>query len=241
MVNEEYQAAIHLHKTPGSKTKHILILGNSLVGQGIDFDALQRTLPPDWKAHRFWIYNTHYIDWYFGLRRLFAEGGRPDVVAILFPALHLCVSTIRGDYSSQYLMQTQDLLQVRRQLGLDRTTTANLLFARISKFYAIRSEIRKVLLQSLMPDLPRMYNLVKPGEAWDLTDQQVIDICVERLTAYRKIMEAYGSKLVLLVPPIPRPSAEHHDALRIAAQRAEVETVIPMAYADVPRGEFIDE
>jgi hypothetical protein len=138
-------------------------------------------------------------------------------------------------------MQTQDLLQVRRQLGLDRTTTANLLFARISKFYAIRSEIRKVLLQSLMPDLPRMYNLVKPGEAWDLTDQQVIDICVERLTAYRKIMEAYGSKLVLLVPPIPRPSAEHHDALRIAAQRAEVETVIPMAYADVPRGEFIDD
>ena len=83
MVNEEYQAAIHLRKTPGSKTKHILILGNSLVGQGIDFGALQQTLPPDWKAHRFWIYNTYYTDWYFGLRRLFAEGSRPDVVAIL--------------------------------------------------------------------------------------------------------------------------------------------------------------
>jgi hypothetical protein len=241
IVNEEYQAAIHLRKTPGSKTKHILILGNSLVGHGIDFDALQRTLPADWKANRFWIYNTYYTDWYFGLRRLFAEGSRPDVVAILFPALHLCVSTIRGDYFSQYMMQTQDLLQVRTQLGLDRTTTANLLFARISKFYAIRSEIRKVFLQYLMPDLPQMYNLMKPREGWDLTDQQVIDICAERLTVYRKIVEAYGSKLVLLVPPIPRPSAEHHNALRIAARRAGVETIIPMAYADVPKGEFVDD
>ena len=241
MVNEEYQAAIHLRKTPGSKTKNILILGNSLVGQGIDFGALQQTLPPDWKAHRFWIYNTYYTDWYFGLRRLFAEGSRPDVVAILFPALHLCVSSIRGDYFSHYLMQTQDLMQVRTQLGLDRTTTANLLFARVSKFYAIRSEIRKVFLQSLMPDLPQMYSLMKPREGWDLTDQQVTDICAERLTVYRKIAEAYGSKLVLLVPPIPRPSAEHHDALRIAAKRAGVETVIPMAYADVPTGEFIDD
>jgi hypothetical protein len=241
MVNEEYQAAIHLRKTPDSKTKQILILGNSLVGQGIDLDALRRTLPPDWTAHRFWIYNTYYQDWYFGLRRLFAEGSRPDVVAILFPALHLCVDTIRGDYFSHYLMQTQDLLQVRTRLGLDRTTTANLLFARVSKFYAIRSEIRKVFLQSLMPDLPQMYNLMKPREGWDLTDQQVIDICAERLAVYRKIAEAYGSKLVLLVPPIPRPSAEHHDALRTAARRAGVETIIPMAYADVPKGEFIDD
>jgi len=241
MVNEEYQTAVHLRKTPGSKTKNILIVGNSLVGQGIDFGALQQNLPADWKAHRFWIANTYYMDWYFGLRRLFAEGSRPDVVAILFPALHLCVSTIRGDYFSQYMMRTQDLLQVRMQLGLDRTTTANLLFARISKFYAIRSEIRKVFLQSLMPDLPQMYDLMKPREGWDLTDQQVTDICAERLTVYRKIVEAYGSKLVLLVPPIPRPSAEHHDALRVAAQRAGVETVIPMAYADVPKGEFIDD
>jgi hypothetical protein len=143
MVNEEYQTAVHLRKTPGSKTKNILIVGNSLVGQGIDFGALQQNLPADWKAHRFWIANTYYMDWYFGLRRLFAEGSRPDVVAIIFPALHLCVSTIRGDYFSHYLMQTQDLMQVRTQLGLDRTTTANLLFARFSKFYAIRSEIRK--------------------------------------------------------------------------------------------------
>src|SRR5260370_39292658 len=66
MVNEEYQAAIHIRKTPGAKTKHILILGNSLVGHGIDFEALQRTLPPDWTVNRFWIYNTYYTDWYFG-------------------------------------------------------------------------------------------------------------------------------------------------------------------------------
>ncbi len=92
-------------------------------------------------------------------------------------------------------MQTQDLMQVRTQLDLDRTTTANLLFAQVSKFYAIRSEIRKVFLQSLMPDLPQMYNLMKPREGWDLTDQQVIDICAERLAMYRKIAEAYGSNL----------------------------------------------
>jgi hypothetical protein len=242
MVNGEYQAAIHIRKMPGSKTKQILILGNSVVGQGIAFDVLQRTIPPDWTAHRFWIQNTNYTDWYFGLRRLFAEGARPDVVAIVFPALNLCSPPgIRGDYFSQYLMRTQDLLQVRSQLALDRTTTANLLLARFSKFYAIRSEIRKVLLQSLVPDLPQMYNLIKPGEARNPTDQQVIDMGAERLTAYRKIAEAYGSTLILIVPPIPRPSSEHHEALRIAARLAGVQAVIPMAFADVPAGDFIDD
>jgi hypothetical protein len=242
MVNEEYQAAIRVRRMPLSKTKQLLILGNSVVGQGIVFDSLQRTIPPDWTAHRFWIQNTNYTDWYFGLRRIFAEGARPDVVAIVFPVLNLCAPPgIRGDYFSQYLMRTRDLLEVRSQLGLDRTTTASLLLARFSKFYAVRSEIRRVLLQSLVPDLPQMYNLIKPGEVWNPTDQQVIDTGAERLIAYRKIVEAYGSTLILIVPPIPRPLSEHHEALRIAARRAGVHAVIPMAFADVPAGDFSDD
>ena len=241
MVNEEYQAAIRVRRVPFSKTKQLLILGNSVVGQGIVFDDLQRTIPPDWSAHRFWIQNTNYTDWYFGLRRLFAEGARPDVVAIVFPVLNLCAPGIRGDYFSQYLMRAQDLLEVRSKLDLDRTATSNLLFARVSKFYALRSEIRKVLLQSLVPDLPQMYDLIKPGEGWNPTDQEVIDTGAERLIAYRKIVEAYGSTLILIVPPIPRPSSEHHEALRIAARLAGVHAVIPMAFADVPAGDFIDD
>jgi hypothetical protein len=68
--------------------------------------------------------HTYYTDWYFGLGQLLPReaGGCGDS----FPALHLCVSTIRGDYFSHCAMPDQDLMQVA-QLGLDRTTTANLL------------------------------------------------------------------------------------------------------------------
>ena len=160
-VNAEYLDAIGIRRSL-SGPKQLLVIGNSLVGYGIAFGELQKRLPPRWQAHEYWIYNTNYDDWYFGLRRLFADGSRPDVVAIVFAAMHWNASGIRGDYSSQYLFQTRDIPSVSARLDLDRTATASLLFSRFSKAYALRSEVRKVLLDLLMPDLPQMYSLFKP-------------------------------------------------------------------------------
>ncbi|MBV9266689.1 MAG: hypothetical protein JO061_11025 [Acidobacteriaceae bacterium] len=241
MVNEEYQEAIHIRHATGAGPKQLLIVGNSLVGHGLDFDEVQRDMPAGWEAHRFWIYNTNYDDWYFGLRRVFARGGRPDAVAVVFAALNWYATGIRGDYSSQYLFEARDLSEVQSRLDLTSTTTSSLLFARFSKAFALRSEVRKVLLNALVPDLPEMYSLFKPGIAQPLTDRQVVAIVAPRIQAYRDIARQFGSSLIVIVPPIERPKEEHQAAMRAAAAEAGVPIFMPMSCADVAHSEFADD
>jgi hypothetical protein len=237
-VNAEYAEALQIAR---SGRKQLLIVGNSLVGDDVDFDLVRGKLPAGWQAHRFWIYNTGYEDWYFGLRRLLAEGSRPDVVAVVFAGLNWYGSGIRGDYSAQYLFQTRDLLRIKSELDLDRTTTTSLLFARYSKFYALRSEIRKQVLQAAVPDLPHMYDLIKPGQTRPIGDGEIEELLTHRIAAYRDVLKAYGVTLVLIVPPIPRPGAEHHDAIRLAAARVAVEAIMPMSCANLPASDFSDD
>lgn len=240
-VNSEYAEAIGIRKGPPPLPKQLLIVGNSLVGHGIDLEELRRDLPSEWQAHEFWIYNTSYDDWYFGLRRLFAAGSRPDVVAVVFAAMHWNESGIRGDYSAQYLFRTADIPRVQSQVGLDKTTTTGLLLSRFSKAYAIRSDIRKVLLNQLLPDLPQMYNLFKPGPPRHISDEQILEVATRRMALYKELVSRYGSSLVLVVPPIPPAVEEHHAALREAAERDGIPIAIPLDGKSVPPSEFADD
>ena len=61
--------------------------------------ALQQTLPPDWKAHRFWIYNTYYTDWsqlLFPPGRVAAVRGVAEALA-LPGVIEACVEPRPGD------------------------------------------------------------------------------------------------------------------------------------------------
>ncbi len=240
-VNREYDAAVRIKHSTDPNGKHILIVGNSLVGHGIDMGSLKRDLPPNWQVDRFWIYNTGYEDWYFGLQRLFAKGARPDAVAVVFAALHWYANGIRGEYSSQYMFESRDIPRISSELDLDRTTASSLLFARYSKFFALRSEIRKALLMRLVPDLPNMYALFKPAAQHHVQDRDVLAVLTTRIEAYRAITERYGASLVLIVPPIPRARDEHQNEIRIAAKRAGVKLVMPMSSADTPQSYFSDD
>ena len=241
MVNEEYSEAIHLRNDSGKARRHLLVVGNSLVGHGIDLPELQEHLPPNWDATRYWIYNTTYTDWYFGLKRLFVEGSRPDVVAVVFAAMHWEAEGTRGDYASQYLFETRDIPVIREQLDLDKTTTISLLLSRYSKFYAMRSEIRKVLLNQILPDLPQMFSLLKPGSTRHMADSELVKVVAYRMKAYRDLVESYNARLVLIVPPVPRPQEEHQQALRVAAASAGVPIFMPLQASDLRASDFADD
>ena len=240
-VNREYNAAIRIRHSIDPNRKHILIVGNSLLGHGIDMASIERDLPPGWQVNRFWIYNTGYEDWYFGLQRLFAEGARPEAVAVVFAALHWYANGIRGEYSSQYMFESRDIPRISSELDLDRTTASSLLFARYSKFFALRSEIRKAILMRLVPDLPNMYALFKPGAQHHMQDRDVLAVLTKRIEACRSLTEKYGASLILIVPPIPRARDEHQDEVRVAAKRAGVELIMPMSSADTPQSYFADD
>ena len=240
-VNREHADALRIRRSTLPGGRQVLLVGNSLVGHGIDMNTLHNALPPDYEVHRFWIYNTSYTDWYFGLRRLFAEGSRPDVVVVVFAALHWYSNDIRGEYGAQYLFETPDIPGVGSSLHMDRTTTSSLLFARYSKFFALRSEIRKYVLHRVIPDLPNMYALFQPALRHHVDNLDVTRILTDRIGAFRSLVESHGSSLILVVPPIPRPGDEHQDEVRIAAERAGVPVIMPMSSTDTPSSDFADD
>src|SRR5262245_26292774 len=79
-IETQYRAAVTIGRARDRSP--VLVLGNSLLVQGVDFAALDVALAPDLRPQPFLLENTGYTDWYFGLRRLFALGSRPSLVVL---------------------------------------------------------------------------------------------------------------------------------------------------------------
>src|SRR5581483_2047859 len=136
---EEFRLA----QTIGADTcgrKHMLLVGNSLLDEDVRFDRVRDALAGDWDARRFVIEQTYYYDWYYGLKRLFREGARPDVVIVMLTSRQWIHPDVRGDYSAQYLIGTADLLDAARDLALNATQATDLVVANASKFWGTRAE-----------------------------------------------------------------------------------------------------
>ena len=230
---EEY----HLAQTIGTDTcgrKHVLLVGNSLLDQDVHFDRVRAALADSWDARRFVIEQTFYYDWYYGLKRLLGEGARPDVVVVTLSSRQWVRPDVRGDYSAQYLMDRADLPDVARDLQLNATQTTNLVAANISKFWGARAEIRNFLLGRLMPDLGRLMNFSSVVEPHGLTAAEVEPIATERIARLNALTDAYGARLVVLLPVLL--DASHGtDWIGIlhAAERNRVTLLMP-----APQGSF---
>ena len=114
-----------------------------------------------------------YYDWLYGLRRLYREGARPDIVVVMLGTGHWLSPTIRGDYSAQYLMSADDLPLVARDLGMHPTQATDLMFAGVSKFWGARAEMRNFVLGHLMPDLATFMNASSTVDRRPMVDSDI--------------------------------------------------------------------
>jgi hypothetical protein len=192
-----------LAQTIGTDTcgrKHVLLVGNSLLDEDVRFDRVRAALADDWDARRFVIEQTFYYDWYYGLKRLFREGARPDVVVVMLSSRQWIRSDVRGDYSAQYLIDTADLLDVARDLGLNATQTANLIVANTSRFWGARAEIRNFILGRMMPDLGALMNFSSVVDPQTFSAAEVEPTAAERIARLNALTDSYGARLVLVMP-----------------------------------------
>ena len=83
MVGRVPQRADDRHRTASDGRTHVLVVGNSLLDEDVRFDRLHDALAARWDARRFVVEQTFYYDWYYGLKRLYREGARPDVVVLM--------------------------------------------------------------------------------------------------------------------------------------------------------------
>jgi hypothetical protein len=203
----------------------ILLAGNSLLLHGLDYPKIRAELAPDARVVRFAIENTEYIDWYYGLRHLFARGIKPSKV-LLCLNLGQALSHSVLEESAWHLFGAHDLLAVGREAAMDHTQTSNLVFSHWSAFYANRAGIRNYLLNVAdRPYADELHALARHPPIFPPEDEMIAQGQV-RLRQLKLLCEQNGVTFVLLLPP----ALNHNNEILIkAAGRENVDVEIPVA------------
>ena len=225
---DEYQLATTIGTDRLTGRRHVLVVGNSLLNADVRFDWVRDALGSQCDTRRFVIEQTSYVDWYYGLKRLFRRGARPDVVVVMLSTGQWTGTAIRGDYSAQYLIDMADLPAVSRDLGLNPTQATNLAFSSVSKFWGVRAEIRNFVLGHLMPDLGQLMSFSSIVDRNPILDDNVARIAHARIVRLKALTDMHGAKLVLVLPPIIAVQDGAAGFLR-AGSAAGVTTLRPVA------------
>jgi hypothetical protein len=214
----------------------VLVVGNSLLLEGVDFPDLQQRAARDGaRVLRFVIERTAWLDWYYGIRRLLAEGSRPKVVILCLDTQQLMSSTIRGDFSSFYLFQVGDIPAVAREAHYNLTQASSLVFGHYSRFYADRTNLRSFLLNRLDPSyVEMMYEMtVQPPPL--PSSAEIEHVAEMRLAALKAEGDSRGVKCILLIPPGFTSGGKEISA---AAARVGAEVWAPISQNALPRSDY---
>jgi hypothetical protein len=224
---QEYELARSIGQD-GAPRPHMLVVGNSLLDEGVQFERLRESLGARYDSRRYMVEQTVYYDWLYGLKHLFREGARPDIVVVMLGTGHWLSPNIRGDYSAQYLISAADLPSVARDLDMHPTQATGLMFAGVSKFWGARVEMRNFVLGHLMPDLARFMNASSAIDRRRMVDADIAPVLSARIARMRQVTDQYGSRLVLLVAPVLNPE-DGSIGLMTAAEQNEVPVLRPVA------------
>jgi len=237
-TSAELADAVSFRRTPGGPHR-VLLVGNSLLETGVDVPALASALGKSIEVRRVVVEHTFYLDWYYGLKRLFAEGAAPNVVILELNAGQLLANRIRGDYSARRLFQASDLFDVARDAGYSPTQTSSLWFAHYSGFFGMRVEVRKWLLWAVMPQFDKLQPHLVAPTTHSLAREHILAAAPGRLQALRSLAAAHGARFILLAPASLGDSVNQTAVLE-AAHAASVEILQPLAPNEAPPSEFSD-
>jgi len=239
----DIDSTLGLRQTATTGRRTVLVVGNSLLLNGVDREQLLRSAVGGEISIRLLpIENTAYLDWYFGLRRLFAEGSRPDAVAICLTPRQLVSRGTDGEFFAHNLMKASDLLLVRQAAGLDLTATSTYLLAHYSAWMASRAGIRNWIrsqtitgMDELAPYFPERAGPMPPANV-------VQDVAMHRLSDLSGLCSMVGCRVLLIIPPVASNSA--YDFLESVIEQAAVDSkvsfLMPIAPGALPADMFAD-
>jgi hypothetical protein len=233
-------AARTIPATDAQGRRTILIVGNSLLMQGIDPSALQRTLGDLAGVTVFPVEGTTYLDWYFGLRRLQADGARPAITILCMNARQLASNSTQGESFAHEFMLRQDLPLVAEEAGLDLTTRSAFFFASYSAWLGKRQGLRNGILDMWLPNasaLATAFTATSPATG----GERSVDVqqAAQRLVTLDGQVRQHGGRFVWLVPPSANPQ-DPAPAIAAAARERGIRVAIPFAPGEMPASHFQD-
>jgi hypothetical protein len=224
-VSRQYAEAVKIRPAAPGEPTSVLMVGNSLLLKGLDVDRLRDLTSRTLRIYPVLLEGTGYYDWLYGLRHLFREGARPQVVVV---GLEVNTSLENGvwEESPKMLLAARDVFGVASDLGLDRTATSNLLLSHYSTFWEKRSFFRRQILLRTVPHFDELFPFIR-SQLTIPQDVEFESIAMPRLRNLRELCRAHGARLILLIPPTPSSEGAVH-RMAIASQKVGVEALIPI-------------
>lgn len=236
----DYRAATAVRSVADGGRKSVLVIGNSLLLQGIDRAKLQQMLAPAAAVTVFPIEGTTYFDWYYGLRRLFAEGARPATIVLCINSRQVISNGTNGERFARSLMRLRDLPAVAEAAKLDSMTVSSYFFANASAWLGGRSYLRNGLLQRWMPDADILVTHFTARDLAPFTaSPMVVATALSRLEQFAALSQENGAEFIWLVPPTLN-SADPAPAIKRAAAVHDLPVLIPYRPGSLPRSVFAD-
>jgi hypothetical protein len=221
--------------------KAILLVGNSFLGEGWDQAVVDAQLAQGQSAVRYFVDDTRYHDWYYGLRRLFAEGSRPGTVVVVLNLRQLIGNTIRGDYSVRRLVMWRDIHRLAHDIDADMTRTTNLYFARGSAFMSSRAEIRAWLMGVIVPRFTDLAKGFRPRNPEYPKEQDVLDGVHERLKSLKEMAAEHGARIVVVIPPHLNKADGREDLVRRAMVAAPAPLWLPLSSDETTEADYQED
>ena len=225
-VSRQYAEAVEMRPAKPGEPISVLIIGNSLLLEGVDVDRLKKLTSSQMHIYPIFLEATGYYDWFYALQRLFREGAKPQVVVLGVGVNSFLANSVRQDYAPLLLFNMRDSLGVASDLKMDRTATSNLLLAHSSVFWDTRTVLRTQILSHAVPHYKELVLLLKPQSAIP-PPPQFQTTANYRLEQLRELCHAHGAKLIILVPPTPS-SDDAVQQMTIASQKAGVDALVPI-------------
>ena len=199
-ISRQYEEAVTMRHAGPGETPSVLMVGNSLLLHGIQLERLRSLTSASIHIYPLLLEATGYYDWLYGLRKIFREGARPDVVVVGVGVSYFLANSIRPDYAPMLLVDERDALALASDLHLDHTATSNLWLAHVSTFWDTRSAIRTQVLNHFVPHLEDLFTLVSQRPSVP-QGREFQEIAIPRLQRLREVCEVHGARLILLLPP----------------------------------------
>lgn len=235
-IAQERGQAFSIGAGPLAK-KTILIAGNSLPLAAIDVPQIERAFAGR-RIVRYIVESTQYLDWYYGLRTLYASGNRPGTVVLSLNARHMIANATLGDEFGWRLMSTRDFFDAGLASGLSATGVSSLLLGNLSEFYGLRSQVRAVLLSRLLPGFANLKLLFEP-----VSNHRPLDIALaaaiakNRLRQSNDLVKSNGGTFVFVVPATL--DAADVATLVKAGEEAGVTVLVPLQTSAVSEQDFL--